>query len=124
MDARALLCRATSERDLQAYVADLCHLAGCLYFHCHDSRRSPAGFPDGVIIRPPERYPAPWLIFAELKSERGRLSRAQQGWAAALRGVEEATGGALAYRLWRPSERDAIAALVLGAAREAVAERG
>ena len=46
-------------------------LYGWLAYHTHDSRRSTAGFPDLVLIKPPR------VLFLEVKSERGRLSRAQ-----------------------------------------------
>jgi hypothetical protein len=46
-------------------------LYGWWPYHTHDSRRSNAGFPDLVLIKPPR------VLFLEVKSERGRLSRAQ-----------------------------------------------
>jgi hypothetical protein len=52
-----------------------------------------AGLPDLILCKPPR------LIFAELKSERGRVRAEQQAWLDALRqcaGVE--------VYLWRPSD--------------------
>lgn len=51
------------------------------------------GFPDLVLVRPPE------LIFAELKAEGGRVSTTQQAWLDALAEVD----GASVY-LWRPGD--------------------
>lgn len=48
-------------------------------YHTHDARRSPAGFPDRVAIRPPR------LMFVELKDERGRIRPEQQAWHNALK---------------------------------------
>jgi len=54
------------------------------------------GFPDLVLCRPPR------LIFAELKSERGKPSTDQMEWLDALRacGVE--------VYLWRPSDWETV----------------
>lgn len=69
-------------------------------YHTLRSKGSEPGFPDLVLVRPPR------LIFAELKSDRGRLSRAQREWRADLEacGVEAYT--------WRPSERSHIEAIL------------
>jgi carbohydrate-selective porin OprB len=52
-----------------------------------------AGFPDLVLARRGS------IIIAELKTEKGKVTRAQAGWANALGSV---------YRLWRPSDMDDI----------------
>lgn len=82
-----------TEKQLQECVRKLCKLLGCAYFHVHNSKRSPPGFPDCVIITTDRR-----VIFAELKTERGKLSIAQQAWLEWLR-----EGGQRAY-VWRPSD--------------------
>ncbi|HEY3492176.1 MAG TPA: VRR-NUC domain-containing protein [Solirubrobacterales bacterium] len=71
-----------------------------LVYHTHRSDRSQPGFPDLVLVRPQHGE----LVFAELKSERGRLSPAQQEWLDGLR-----RAGQEAY-LWRPSDMDEIQA--------------
>jgi hypothetical protein len=63
-----------SERDLSGFVADCARLFGWRRYHTWLSRRSPAGFPDEVLVRPPR------LVFAELKSDRGRLTPEQGAW--------------------------------------------
>lgn len=53
-----------------------------LTYHTHDSRKSESGFPDCVLAKPgnPGR-----LIFAELKSARGKLTQEQVVWLDILR---------------------------------------
>lgn len=63
-----------------------------LVYHTYDSRRSAEGFPDLVLCRG-ER-----LVFAELKSAKGRLTRAQIEWRVALLNAKAE------YYLWRPSD--------------------
>jgi hypothetical protein len=87
-----------SERELTGYVADLARLFGWLRYHTWLSRHSARGFPDEVLVRPPR------LIFAELKSERGKLAAAQAEWLDALAHVP----GVEVYT-WRPSQMDEIA---------------
>ena len=85
-------------------------LQGWKVFHPFDARRSEAGFPDLAMARNGR------LVLAELKTEKGRVSREQQGWFDALGFEDEimrlhvralgAHGGwpRLMVCLWRPSE--------------------
>jgi hypothetical protein len=52
-----------------------------------------AGFPDLVLAR------RGVVIHAELKTEKGRMTKAQAAWATALGST---------FRLWRPSQMDEI----------------
>lgn len=82
-----------SEKQWQAWVIKLARLSGYLCYHPYDSRRSAYGYPDITLVRPPR------LIFAELKTEKGKPTEYQQMWGEALvkcPGVE--------YYLWRPSQ--------------------
>jgi hypothetical protein len=90
-DARAVLDAQTSERDLQNAVTRLAELHGWAWFHVHDSRRSNAGWPDLVLIRPPR------LVIRELKREGERPTAEQEWWLAALRTCGVDVG------VWRPS---------------------
>ena len=81
-----------SEKDFQRQVIELAELNGFLVYHTHDSRKSAKGFPDLVMART-ER-----VVFAELKTEKGLVSREQWLWLAALPN---------AY-VWRPSDWDSI----------------
>lgn len=44
------------------------------------------------------------LVLAELKTERGKVSGAQQRWLADLGRVASASNGALEVHTWRPSQ--------------------
>lgn len=81
-----------SEAQLQQAVVDCARHLGYRVYHTYDSRRSDAGFPDLVLVR------GPHLIFAELKSEKGRLSGFQVRW---LEALEETS--ALTF-VWKPQD--------------------
>src|SRR5690606_33814887 len=90
---RRMQAREMRQAELQEHVRQLCNKLGCLYYHTWRSDRSPAGFPDCVIVTRDSR-----LIFAELKREGKQPTTAQREWLAAL---EEA--GCEVY-IWRPSD--------------------
>lgn len=69
------------EADFQAVVVDYARLRGWMTYHTHDSRRSAAGFPDLVMVRDGQ------LVFAELKSEKGKTTPEQDAWLMALDAV-------------------------------------
>lgn len=81
-----------SEAEFQQIVTDLCDWLRLLWYHTHDSRRSPAGFLDLCIVGPNE------VIFAELKSVKGKLTADQKKWIDALH-----RAGVKAY-VWRPDD--------------------
>jgi len=71
--------------------------------HVHNSRRSPAGFPDLVMVR------NNLCIFAELKTADGVVTLAQWHWLRALGQVEKTE----AY-LWRPEDMEDICRVLRG----------
>jgi hypothetical protein len=81
----------TSEKEFQAKVIAEAKKRGWKCYHVHFSQASEAGFPDWVFVR--ER-----VVFAELKSEQGRLTKDQKAWYHAL-----LNAGAEAH-VWRPSD--------------------
>ncbi len=85
-----------SESAFQQAVLDLAALTGWRAYHTHNSRHSAAGFPDLVLVRPPR------LIFAELKTEKGRASVHQAVWLDDLGAVAEDCEP-IEVHLWRPS---------------------
>lgn len=95
MDALAI-----KEKDFQQTVIQLATYEGWLVYHVYDSRRSAAGFPDLVLVRHGQ------VIYAELKTMRGRLSPAQITWRDAL------LAGDNTWYLWRPADWDAIRAIL------------
>lgn len=101
---------AETEDGFLGWVLDLAKLHGWRVAHFRPALtargwRTPvqadgAGFPDLVLVRGEQ------LIFAELKSERGRLSDEQRAWLDAL-GQTAAT-----CCVWRPSDRQRIEELL------------
>lgn len=60
-----------NEKQFQAQVVEAARLYGWWVYHTYDARKSEPGFPDLVLIRPPE------LLFWELKTDSGKLTTAQ-----------------------------------------------
>lgn len=81
-----------SEAAFQDLIVQYAELRGWRWHHETDSRRSKAGLPDLILVRRGR------VIFAELKTERGKLRPAQRDWIADLEAVE----GVETY-VWRPS---------------------
>ena len=94
-----------SERLFQDAVEQLARMNGWLVFHASPHqvrpgvwRSSGKGFPDLVLA-----HPQRGCIFAELKTDLGRLSEHQLDWGEAI----VTAGGE--YHLWRPQNLQAIA---------------
>ena len=84
------------EKDFQKTVIDIATRLGYKVYFTKDSRESPAGFPDLVLV-------SKHVIFAELKINSGVLSPAQVEWMQALSAAE----GVFAC-VWRPKDIDTI----------------
>jgi len=82
-----------TEKEFLQQVRDLAKLCGWLVYHTYDSRRSPEGFPDLVLVRGDK------VIFAELKGEKGRVRPEQRMWLDSLEKVRKVEAC-----LWRPSD--------------------
>lgn len=84
----------TTEREFTKWVMELGKACGWLIYHVPDSRRAPAGFPDLVLLRPPES------LFYELKrtGKQGTLKPLQKQW---IDGLAEC---GLEAGVWKPSE--------------------
>lgn len=95
-----------SEASFQDAVCDLATLLGYRWYHTNRSDRSPAGFPDLVLVRPASKGRRGRVIFAELKAHKKTATREQAEW---LRALLDA--GAEAH-LWRPDDFERIAALL------------
>lgn len=81
-----------TERQLQDAIIQLAQLRGWLVYHPYDSRRSTPGYPDLTLVRGHR------LIFAELKSETGRLSHDQRVW------LERLDQTPAEVYLWKPED--------------------
>jgi hypothetical protein len=86
-----------SEAAFQAAVRRVAKGYGWAVMHVHDSRRSPAGFPDLVLVR------NNLCIYAELKTADGVVTLQQWHWLKALGAVEKTEAF-----LWRPSDMPEI----------------
>jgi hypothetical protein len=83
-----------TERQFQDAVVEYGRQCGWLVYHPHDSRRSTFGYPDLTMARRGR------VVFAELKTETGRLRVEQQRWLDAL----QPSGTEVGVFLWRPSD--------------------
>jgi len=93
---------ATTETQLREQVRGLCKVFGWKFHFTWLAIHSPKGFPDLVLRRPPR------LIFAELKTEKGKLTPSQEEWQADLKAC-----GQEVY-IWRPSDFEKIAEILRG----------
>jgi len=91
-----------SEKQFQAAIVDLAQQLGWHCFHTFDSRRSASGFPDLFMVRGRR------AIAAELKSDTGRVTEAQDVWLAAL-----AEAGVETF-VWRPRDKQTITGILIG----------
>lgn len=73
--------RYVTEADWQRTIVELARLNGWLVFHDRVAWRSDPGWPDLVLLRGPR------LVVAELKSETGKLTPAQEAWLMRWRSV-------------------------------------
>lgn len=92
MKAWEVLAKKMLEADLQRNVEQALDTFGYRRYHTHDSRRSQEGFPDIVAIRDK------LITVAELKSQKGELSRAQREWLYLFH-----SAGARVF-IWRPRD--------------------
>jgi len=103
-----------TEAEFQDVVLELAGVCGWMVHHVRPARmkdgswRTPVqgdvGFPDLVLVRDGR------IVFAELKSERGRLSAAQKDWLGELRKAAAWCGVSVVVELWRPSDWDDVVA--------------
>ena len=87
-----------TEKQFQDEVIKLAKGAGLLAYHTWNSQRSEPGFPDTAICKP-----FCWLIYAELKTEKGRETPEQKVWRDAI----NATPGQRCF-IWRPRDWNEI----------------
>jgi hypothetical protein len=83
---------------LREQIRSLCSIYGWRMAFTQYSLRSPKGFPDLVLLRPPR------IVIAELKSEVGQTRPDQDAWLAELAQVP-----GIEVHLWRPDDLERIA---------------
>jgi len=86
------------EKDFRQQVVDLAKLLGFMAYFSWTSIHSPRGFPDLVLAHPEKKR----VIYVELKSEKGKISLAQDEWLKTL-----ADCGQEVY-VWKPSSWEEI----------------
>jgi len=89
------------ESEVQSRIRQTALRCGWKYYHTYDSRRSERGFPDTVLCKPPR------LIFAECKTEEGKVEDEQREWLEILSEIP----GVECY-IWRPSDLPQIERLL------------
>ena len=100
---RKAAAKAMPERELQENVRQLCKSINALYYHTFRSDRSPAGFPDCIIITGDDR-----LIAAELKREGKSPTDLQwewlQGFGRVANSYDHYGHPNVYWYVWRPSD--------------------
>jgi len=86
-----------SEKQFEGAIKKLAGLYGYLYYHTYRSQKSPAGFPDCVLVG----YGR--VIYAELKTAKGQPTAEQYEWLLALHDAGQNVF------LWRPDDIEDIA---------------
>lgn len=94
---------ALTEADLREHIRGLCVLLGWRFFWTWNSKHSPAGALDLTLIKPPR------VIFAELKTDKGKLTPKQKETLELL----QACPSVEAYT-WRPSQLQDIVDILAG----------
>lgn len=93
-----------TEKQFMAQVIQLAKLKNWLVYHTFSSIKSSSGFPDLVLVKPERTlkdgtHVPGRVIFAELKTERGKVSPSQHEWLRTLSSASE-----VHTYLWRPSD--------------------
>ena len=104
-DAAEVRLEVITEKDFLAQIREAANLLGWAVYHTHDSRRSPEGFPDLVLLKGRR------CVIAEVKTHKGKLTPSQREWLARWQQVP----GVEVYR-WRPQHWEAIVATLKGEA--------
>lgn len=85
-----------TEKQFQGFVVSVAKLYGWWVYHTFNSKRSEPGFPDLVLVREPD------LIFAELKTDKGKLTKEQAAVIAKLQRCGQRVA------VWRPRDWDSL----------------
>lgn len=80
------------EKDFQSTVTDLFKLKGWRVYHNPDSRRSEAGWPDLMLLKPPH------FLMVELKTDTGKVKPIQD------MVMRELNSSNVTVNVWRPAD--------------------
>ena len=94
------------ERDLQKWIIQYAEIHGWYVYHVANVRgqlrsMTGSGYPDLTMVRQSR------IVFAELKSKRGRVSELQQRWLNRLQDLKS-----VECYLWRPTDMETIRELL------------
>jgi len=92
-----------TEKELRQSLVRAARGFGWRVYFTWSSMHSPAGFPDLCMVKGKR------LVFAELKTETGRVSEDQTAWATDL-----VASGRCEYYLWRPADIEAAYLVLMG----------
>ena len=101
-DVQAAMYAQVSEKIFRQQVLTAARLHSWTVYFTWSSLNSPAGFPDLVLVR------NGYLIFAELKSEDGKMTPEQLEWKRELEVVQNMYNASVRYFEWRPHDIDEI----------------
>ncbi len=94
-----------TEKEFSQQVVDLARVLDWKVYRTWTSIHSPAGYPDLTMVRGDR------LIFAELKTDKGKISAAQSEWLEALGGL---INGKVKVYVWTPDDFDEIVKILQG----------
>jgi hypothetical protein len=92
-----------AEAPFQASVIALAKLAGWRCYHTHDSRKSPEGFPDLILVK------GPLMLAVECKRDSAEATPEQRAWLEAFDAVK-----VVASYVWRPRDMAEITTMIGG----------
>lgn len=92
-----------TEKQFRQMIYDAARLLSYRVYFTWTSIHSPAGFPDLVLCKPRSTGDGR-VIFAELKTDKGKVTPAQQAW------IDDLAAAGMEAVVWRPADIDAILA--------------
>lgn len=91
---------AMREADFQVACEEVARSYGWTVYHETDSRKSPRGLPDLIMLSPLQPDGTVVLVMLELKTEKGTLSDDQEVWQMKLGAVDRLVTGVLRPSGW------------------------
>lgn len=88
------------EGEFQTICEEVAQRYGWRVYHETDSRKSPKGLPDLIMLSRPQDDGSVVLAMVELKSEKGKLSQEQEAWLMSLTRVDTLVSGMMRPKDW------------------------